>query len=409
MKGLSVKLTSSPSLKLQSDILAEKFEENVKDAFVLSKEDLLQGGKSCRKDQDCPSRTRCNKDKSSDSYNSCIDKKQAKLVPPSEFDETIKDASVALHSLRDSNPIFSASTSHDNPTNQTSVWFPDNFIWGAATAAYQIEGGVSEGGRGPSIWDTFCMESPDHCNGDTGNVAADHFHLWQQDIDLMHSLGLKAYRFSISWSRILPTGTAEGIESGDHRFSSTKGINYDGVQFYNNIIDALIEKGIQPFVTIYHWDLPQALQDKYSGWESRQIIEDFAKYARICFQFFGDRVKYWITINEAWTVAVMGYDKGIHAPGLINEQQGGTGQPYVVAHNLLLAHARAVGVYREEGYANWYLHGSSNTKGMIGISNSGGYNFPLDPKSQADRDAANISMEFGIGWLVRSSPFYLLN
>ncbi|KAL3800807.1 hypothetical protein HJC23_001644 [Cyclotella cryptica] len=215
----------------------------------------------------------------------------------------------------------------------------------------------------------------------------------------MQTLGLKAYRFSISWSRILPTGTAEGTESGDHRYSKTKGINYDGVQFYNNIIDALIAKGIEPFVTLYHWDLPQALQDRYGGWENEQVIDDFAKYARICFQFFGDRVKYWITINEAWSVAIGGYDQGNKAPGLLSEEQGGTGKPYLIGRHLLLAHARAVGVYREEGYAKWYLHGNSAKSGVIGIAHSGDYRFPADPKSKDDRDAATRAIEFQLGWM----------
>jgi hypothetical protein len=172
---------------------------------------------------------------------------------------------------------FEGNQVNKSRNNQSSFVFPENFIWGAATSAYQIEGGASVGGRGISIWDKFCLESPDNCNGDTGNITDDHFHHWQEDIDLMHSLGLKAYRFSISWSRILPTGIAEGNESGDYRYSETKGINYDGVQFYNRIINSLIAKGIEPFITLYHWDLPQSLQDKYKGWEGEQIIEDFAK------------------------------------------------------------------------------------------------------------------------------------
>lgn len=315
--------------------------------------------------------------------------------------------------------------------------FPQTFLWGAATSAYQIEGGASAGGRGPSIWDTFCAQSAENCSGDTGNVTADHFHHWQEDIEIMQSLGLKAYRFSISWSRILPTGTAEGTESGDHRYSKTKGINYDGVQFYNHIIDALLAKGIEPFVTLYHWDLPQTLQDRYGGWENEQIIDDFskvrclyvvkktnevneyantfvaliycAKYARICFQFFGDRVKYWITINEAWSVAIGGYDQGNKAPGILNEEQGGTGKPYLIGHHLLLAHARAVGVYREEGYSKWYLHGNSIKTGVIGIANSGDYRFPVDPKIKDDIDAATRAMEFQLGWMVRlpKSEFFL--
>ncbi|KAL3796202.1 hypothetical protein ACHAWO_010482 [Cyclotella atomus] len=296
-----------------------------------------------------------------------------------------------------------APSSTVNKAKQQSIKqsssFPDNFIWGAATSAYQIEGGSSAGGRGPSIWDVWCKQSPNNCNSENANVTDDHFHHWQEDIELMHNMGLKAYRFSISWSRILPTGKAEGTESGDHRYSMTKGINYEGVEFYNRIIDALIAKGIEPFVTFYHWDLPQDLQDEYGGWESTQVIEDFAKYARICFQFFGDRVKYFITINEAWSVAIGGYEGGQKAPGIVSEEQGGTGKPYLIAHHLLLAHARAVNIFREEGYENWYFHGGSNTTGKIGISHSGDYRFPVSRNSTADRKAATRAMEFQIGWL----------
>ena len=299
----------------------------------------------------------------------------------------------------------SCSTPQENESPQLLVdqvlsAFPDDFIWGAATSAYQIEGGATDGGRGPSIWDSWCLQSINNCNGDTGNTTDDHFHLWQEDIELMQRLGLKAYRFSISWSRILPTGKAEGTESGDHRYSKTEGINYEGIQFYNNIIDRLIAKGIEPFITLYHWDLPQSLQDDYGGWENEKIIKDFANYARICFQFFGDRVKYWITINEGWSVAIGGYEQGTKAPGFISEARGGSGKPYLVAHHLLLAHAQAVFIYRNEGYSRWYFHGNSNITGIIGISNCGDYRFPLDSLSQADEEAANRAMEFQIGWLV---------
>ena len=174
----------------------------------------------------------------------------------------------------------------------SSSVFPPEFLWGAATSSYQIEGGASDGGRGPSIWDVWCLESSENCNGDTANITDDHFHHWQEDIELMKSLGLKAYRFSISWSRILPSGTAEGTESGDHRYSKTKGINYEGIQFYNRIIDALIAKGIEPFVTLYHWDLPQHLQYKYGGWENEQIIKDFAKVSCLCYIGFMILINY---------------------------------------------------------------------------------------------------------------------
>lgn len=283
--------------------------------------------------------------------------------------------------------------------------FPTSFLWGAATSAYQIEGGANDGGRGPSIWDTWCTQSRDNCNGESGDVADDHFHKWQEDVYLMEQMRLKAYRFSISWSRILPNGTAAvGDESGDARYSKTKGINYDGILYYNNLIDSLLESGIEPFITLYHWDLPQSLQDRYGGWEDRSIIEDFARYARICFQFFGDRVKYWITINEAWTVSVHGYEEGSKAPGVVGEDVGGTGRPYLVGHHLLLAHARAVDVYRSEGYEHWYRRGGDNETGLIGIANSGDYRFPLNPDIKGDVKAATRAMEFQLGWF--SDPIW---
>ena len=292
-------------------------------------------------------------------------------------------SSIRLHRNNDAqNNILYGSSHH------TSYVFPPNFMWGAATSAYQIEGGASAGGRGPSIWDTWCVQSSDNCHGDTGEISDDHYHFWREDIELMRSLGLKAYRFSISWSRILPEGTADG------------GINYEGIDFYNGIIDLLLEYDIEPFVTLYHWDLPQALQERYGGWVNRSIIQDFGEYARICFHHFGDRVKYWITINEGWTTAIHGYEEGSKAPGLIGIDVGGTGDPYLVGHHLLLAHARAVKVFRKDGYARLYQRGKKDEYGLIGISNSGDYRFPLNPSSKDDQEAATRSMEFQLGWMV---------
>ena len=162
-------------------------------------------------------------------------------------------------------------------TRSTAV-FPQDFLWGAATSAYQIEGGTSDGGRGLSIWDTWCVQSSDNCNNETGDVSDDHYHLWKEDIKLMKSLGLKAYRFSISWSRILPNGTANygGYTAADALAANStniKGINYEGIRFYNDIIDTLLENDIEPFITLYHWDLPQTLQDDYGGWENRNVTK----------------------------------------------------------------------------------------------------------------------------------------
>mmetsp|Transcript_9226 Transcript_9226/g.19396 ORF Transcript_9226/g.19396 Transcript_9226/m.19396 type:complete len:583 (-) Transcript_9226:45-1793(-) len=284
--------------------------------------------------------------------------------------------------------------SYDTVEKWKKPAFPPEFIWGAATSAFQIEGGASEGGRGPSIWDVWCVESTDNCNGDTGDVSDDHYHHWRDDVELMKNMGLKAYRFSISWSRILPNGTADFTGDDD---SGVDGINFEGIKFYNDLIDALISAGIEPFVTLHHWDLPQSLQDRYGGWINSSVIQDFADYARICFHYFGDRVKYWITINEGWTVAIHGYEEGSNAPGLMGEDVGGTGKPYTVGHHLLLAHARAVKVFREEGYSQKFdKHGD---RSLIGLSNSGDFRFPLDPANPDDIEAATRAMEFQLGWM----------
>mmetsp|Transcript_21421 Transcript_21421/g.38719 ORF Transcript_21421/g.38719 Transcript_21421/m.38719 type:complete len:195 (-) Transcript_21421:770-1354(-) len=182
----------------------------------------------------------------------------------------------------------------------------------------------------------------------------------------------------------------DAADSVGNNSTIIKGINEAGIKFYNEIIDALIEHNIEPIITLYHWDLPQALEDRYGGWASRSIIEDFADYARICFQHFGDRVKYWVTINEGWTTAIHGYEEGSNAPGYKGKDIGGSGKPYLVGHHLLLAHARAVEVFRKNG-----------EYGLIGISNSGDHRFPLDPKSEDDQEAATRSMEFQLGKFYR--------
>jgi beta-glucosidase len=293
--------------------------------------------------------------------------------------------------------LFHPRTRAQLPSTPTSSsTFPSDFVWGAATSSFQIEGATSDGGRGASIWDTFCKESEEHCNGDTGDITDNHYHRWKQDVQLMKSLGLKAYRFSISWSRILPTGMVD-YKTGDDD-TNIDGVNYEGVEFYNKLINELLESNIVPFVTLYHWDLPQGLQDKYDGWEDRKIIDDFANYARVCFHFFGDRVKHWITINEGWTVAIHGYEEASNAPGLLGKDVGGTGDPYLVGHHLLLAHATAVKVFREEGYDN-------GGKSVIGISNSGDFRFPLNPESVDDQEAASRAIDFQLGWMTH--PVYL--
>ncbi len=208
-----------------------------------------------------------------------------------------------------------------------SASFPREFTWGAATAAYQIEGASKEGGRGPSIWDTFCRQPGAVERGESGEVAADHYHRWQQDVGLMAELGLKAYRFSIAWSRILPEGRGK--------------VNPAGLDFYSRLVDALLERGIEPYITLYHWDLPQALQDR-GGWAARDTAQYFADYAHLVASRLGDRVSRWITHNEPYVVAFPGHLTGDLAPGLRDSAVA-----LRVVHHLLLSHGIAVEALRD--------------------------------------------------------------
>ncbi len=204
--------------------------------------------------------------------------------------------------------------------------FPKDFIWGAATASYQIEGAWNEGGKGESIWDRFSHTPGNVLNGDTGDAACDHYHRWREDIALMKDLGLQSHRFSIAWPRILPEGRGR--------------INRAGVDFYNQLVDALLETGITPCVTLYHWDLPQVLQDE-GGWTKRMIVDAFIEYADVMTRILGDRVKDWITFNEPWVSAFVGYRDGRHAPGHTNLDEAVS-----ASHHLLLSHGRSVPVIR---------------------------------------------------------------
>ncbi|KAK8954925.1 Beta-glucosidase 12 [Platanthera zijinensis] len=180
--------------------------------------------------------------------------------------------------------------------------FPKEFLFGASSSSYQIEGAVNEGGRGPSIWDTFTHEFPEKiADGSNGDVACDSYHRYKEDVQLLKNLGMNSYKFTRSWSRILPPGRGK--------------VNEEGVRYYNNLINELLDNGILPFVTLFHWDLPQALHDEYGGFLSDKIVEDFKNYADVCFREFGDRVKHWITINEGKMFSTLGYGVGMHAPG----------------------------------------------------------------------------------------------
>ncbi|MDK2980426.1 MAG: beta-glucosidase [Chloroflexota bacterium] len=204
--------------------------------------------------------------------------------------------------------------------------FPDAFTWGAATAAFQIEGAWQADGKGESIWDRFC-HTPGHVEGgDTGDVACDHYHLWRKDVALMKELGLNAYRFSIAWPRILPQGRGK--------------VNAAGLDFYDRLVDELLGAGIRPFVTLYHWDLPQTLQEA-GGWPERSTVDAFCDYSELVSRRLGDRVRDWMTINEPYVIAVLGYYLGWHAPGHQDQDEA-----LAAAHHLLLAHGRTVPILR---------------------------------------------------------------
>lgn len=204
--------------------------------------------------------------------------------------------------------------------------FPEEFVWGAATSAYQIEGAWEEDGKGEHIWDRFCHTPGKIKNGDTGDIACDHYHRWQEDVQLMKKLGIRAYRFSISWGRIFPEGRGEIITAG--------------IDFYNRLVDELLQNGIEPFITLYHWDLPQVLQD-HGGWPNRATAEAFVEYADLVSKELGDRVKQWMTFNEPFVSAWLGYMDGQHAPG-----HKDVDEMLAAAHHLLLAHGLSVPVIR---------------------------------------------------------------
>ncbi len=204
--------------------------------------------------------------------------------------------------------------------------FPSDFAWGVATAAYQIEGAANEDGRGQSIWDTFSHTPGSVLNGHTGDVACDHYHRWQEDIDLMRELGVTAYRFSVAWPRIFPHGTGQ--------------VNVAGLDWYERLVDCLLDAGIQPWLTLYHWDLPQELED-LGGWPVRATADAFGQYAEAVGRRLGDRVRDWITLNEPWCSAFLGYHTGEHAPG-----RHDVGLALRASHTLLLAHGLAVGALR---------------------------------------------------------------
>lgn len=233
--------------------------------------------------------------------------------------------------------------------------FPERFIWGAATASYQIEGGAHEEGRGESIWDRFCRQPGKVYQQENGEIACDHYHRYPKDVQLMSELGIQSYRFSFAWPRLFP-------EEGK--------FNQEGLNFYKRLLDELEERGIAPTATIYHWDLPTWLQDK-GGWTNRETVDHFIAYAKVLFETFGDRIKNWITHNEPWCAAFLGHAMGIHAPGHTDWNEA-----LIVSHHLLLSHGKVVELYRSMGL-----------NGQIGITLNLSPTIPATNESM-DRDAA---------------------
>jgi beta-glucosidase len=240
--------------------------------------------------------------------------------------------------------------------------FPDTFTWGVATSAFQIEGAADTDGRGASIWDTFCNQAGAIADKSDGKVACDHYHLYKQDIDLIKEIGVDAYRFSISWSRVQALGKGEWNEKG--------------FAFYDRLIDGLLARGLKPYATLYHWDLPQALQDN-GGWNKRETCQHFSDYAAEVARRFGDRVVSIATHNEPWVVAILGHESGIFAPGIRDRKIA-----MQTAHHLLLSHGMALQSMRATG-----------TKAQLGIVLN---QSPFYPATPAPEDVAKAKLEDGL-------------
>lgn len=246
--------------------------------------------------------------------------------------------------------------------------FPENFIWGSATSAYQIEGACSEDGKGESIWDRFCHLPGNIENGHTGDIACDHYHRYEEDIEIMKEIGIKSYRFSVSWPRIFPNGTGQP--------------NQKGLDFYKRLTDCLLENGITPAITLYHWDLPQKLQDM-GGWKNRDTTDYFTEYSSEMFKNFGDVVPMWVTHNEPWVVTLLGHLLGTHAPGIKDLRTS-----LEVSHHLLLSHGKTMKVFRD-----------MNIDAQIGIAPNLSYNYPASQKPE-DIAAAELSFSLMGRWFL---------
>lgn len=258
--------------------------------------------------------------------------------------------------------------------------FPKSFLFGAATAAYQIEGGWNVDGRGQSIWDKGMHNHPEWVrDGLNGDVACDSYHKYKDDVQMLKSLGVNFYRFSISWPRLLPKGTIDEI-------------NQLGIDYYNNLVDELLLNGITPYVTMFHWDLPQALEDK-GGWLNRDTATHFVNYAELLFESYGNRVKHWITFNEPMQFCERGYSAPVNAgilrlaPFVSKPGIGG----YEATHTVLIAHGRTYRLYEKKF--------KTIQKGVIGISIDGAWYEPRDPKKTEDKQAAETALQMNVSKL----------
>ena len=256
--------------------------------------------------------------------------------------------------------------------------------------SYQIEGAAGEDGRGDSIWDTFCRTPGKIADGSSGDVACDSYHRYKEDVALLKGLGAQVYRFSISWSRVIPLG------------GRNDPVNEKGLQYYVNLVDELLANGIEPMVTLFHWDLPQALHDRYGGYLGQEeYIQDYVNYARVMFEALGSKVKKWITYNEPWCISILGYNIGQFAPGHTSDRAknpvgDGTTEPWIASHSILVSHGAAVKVYREEF--------KPRDGGIIGMTLNGDWVEPWDRNDPQDVAACERKLEFTIAWF--ADPIY---